>query len=112
MIYSYNAKVMRVVDADTVDLSTDLGFRIYNRDRFRLYGINAPERGQAGWFEGKAALEALLPIDTAVRIETQHPTQRDPKDKYGRWLATIYTLEGMNVNQWLVEEGYAVEFMR
>lgn len=106
-MYQYEATVARVVDGDTVDLVVDLGFRVHKKDRFRLAGIDTPERGQVGWVEAKQAVEALLPAGSPVIIATQHPTQRDPSDKYGRWLATIVSHDGVNVNQHLLREGFA-----
>ena len=41
--FCYNAKVLRVVDGDTIDLMVDLGFSIHHKVRVRLYGINTPE---------------------------------------------------------------------
>ena len=41
--FCYNAKVVRVVDGDTIDLLVDLGFSIHHKVRVRLYGINTPE---------------------------------------------------------------------
>ena len=36
----YVAKVVRVVDGDTLDVDIDLGFDLTLRERVRLYGIN------------------------------------------------------------------------
>lgn len=110
-MWQYKATVVRVVDADTVDLHVDLGFRTFFTDRFRLFGIDAPERGQVGWAEGKAALESRLPVGTPIVIETYHPRERDERDSFGRWLATIY-LDGENINLWLTGSGHAVEYDR
>lgn len=110
-MWQYFALLERVVDADTVDLLVDTGFRRYMIDRFRLYGIDAPERGQIGWAEGKYALEAKLPMDAQLIIETYHPRERDERDNFGRWLATIY-LDGENINEWLVDQGYAKPYVR
>ena len=43
-LYNYAAKVEHIVDGDTIDLTCDLGFRIYHKARFRLYGIDTPEQ--------------------------------------------------------------------
>jgi len=42
-MYRYQAKLIRVVDGDTVDAEIDLGFNIYIRERIRLMGIDTPE---------------------------------------------------------------------
>jgi micrococcal nuclease len=103
--YRYQATVHNIVDGDTVDLVVDLGFRINFTERFRLNDINAPERFTV---EGKAStvfLKELLPVGTKVVIDSH----RDTRDKYGRWIATIY-IEGkeQSVNDTLVNSGHAV----
>lgn len=103
-VYRYEAVVIRVVDGDTVDLSVDLGLRVRTTDRFRLYGINAPERWETG--VGTAAtnhLRELLSTGDTIIVDTH----RDAKDKYGRWLATIYVGE-TNINEQMVLDGHAV----
>ena len=42
-LYWYRARVVNVVDGDTLDLETDLGFRITFLQRYRLYGVDTPE---------------------------------------------------------------------
>lgn len=39
----YGAKVLNVVDGDTLDLMIDLGFNIHHKIRVRLFGVNTPE---------------------------------------------------------------------
>ncbi|MCP3927786.1 MAG: hypothetical protein GY705_01650, partial [Bacteroidetes bacterium] len=36
-------------------------------------------------------------------------SKKAKKGKYGRWLGTIFTIEGMNVNYYLIENGFAIE---
>ena len=43
-MYTYKAKLQRVVDGDTIDATIDLGFDIFVKKRIRFAGINAPER--------------------------------------------------------------------
>ncbi len=43
MLFRYRAKVVKVVDGDTIDVDIDLGFYTIIRDqRIRLKGIDAP----------------------------------------------------------------------
>ena len=42
-MWTYRAKVIRVIDGDTVDVDIDLGFgMIYKKQRVRLMGIDTP----------------------------------------------------------------------
>ena len=106
--YVYDAKVVRVVDGDSVWLEVDLGFRMSFRDNFRLLGIDTPELNSSdaeirvSAQAAKAHLETILPVGQKVTISTSKP------GKYGRWLADIY-VEGISetVNSHMVEAGYA-----
>ncbi len=100
--WSVPATVERVVDADTLDLVLDLGWRISLRANCRLIGLNAPEMSTA---EGKAArtfVEQLLPLGSAVRFVSKE------RDKYGRPLGVLLLADGTNLNALLLEKGYAV----
>ncbi len=43
MTYEYKAKLIKVVDGDTLDVQIDLGFNIFQNIRVRLLGVNTPE---------------------------------------------------------------------
>jgi len=114
--YVYDATVTRVIDGDTVDTLLDLGVDVGVSIRFRLYGINAPEmrgpssdRGKAS----KARLEQMLPVGSKVVVLTH----KDKQEKYGRYLGEFFpasdiaTIGEISINQQMVREGYAVEYM-
>jgi micrococcal nuclease len=107
-MYNYRATVLHVVDGDTVDLTFDLGLRVYTKDRVRLFGINAPERGKPGGAEATAFLTDLLPVGTVVMVDTH----KDTTEKYGRWLADITvespTLGVVKVSDYMIANGHAV----
>ena len=43
-MYEYKAKLLKVVDGDTVDVDIDLGFGVWLRnERVRIMGIDTPE---------------------------------------------------------------------
>ena len=42
-MYTYKAKLLRVVDGDTCDAQIDLGFDVSVKKRIRFAGLNAPE---------------------------------------------------------------------
>ena len=43
-MYEYRAKILRVVDGDTVDVDIDLGFGVWmHKERVRMMGIDTPE---------------------------------------------------------------------
>lgn len=110
--YKYKAKVVKVVDGDTIDAMIDLGFDIWIKRRIRLYGINTPETRTTDLDEktrGVAAKDRLLNLieenDNQILIESHG------LEKYGRCLATIFCKE-ININKLLLEEGHAISFMQ
>ena len=114
-MYQYAAKVIHVVDGDTVDLSVDLGFMVSLLVRFRLDGINAPEMRTPTLDAGKASkahLEALLG-DAQLGIIRVDSTG---KDKYGRWVSKMYyvsraTGETVDVSARMIADGFAVAYV-
>jgi micrococcal nuclease len=123
MIYIYKASLIRVVDGDTVDLIIDLGFDTSRHERFRLYGIDAPEVRTAAGKEAKAWLEdALMPLEP-IYVQTIQLSTKAKRDKYGRFLAVLYDDLGdidanrlmrtpvgpMSINAQMMVEGHAKE---
>lgn len=101
--YIFNAKVVRWVDGDTVDLDVDLGFHFHASMRFRLLGLDTPERGQINYREATEFSKALAPVDKSVLIQT---VKDEKADKYGRYLVTIES-DNVVVNAKLLESGLA-----
>jgi endonuclease YncB( thermonuclease family) len=91
----YAGRVDRVIDGDTISvLTTD-----YERIRVRLYGIDAPERGQEGGPASTAALSSML-AGRQVEVEVHDI------DRYSRQVAVVF-LGGRNVNLEMVRQGHA-----
>lgn len=94
--------MVRWIDGDSAILRVDLGFHLWMETRFRLVGIDTPERGRPGAAEATALVNELAPPGAAVVIDS-----RPAADKYGRWLATVRTVGGVVVNTALLERGMA-----
>ena len=101
-MFTYQAKLIEVIDADTVDLLIDLGFGVHVKERCRLYGIDAPEMPTEAGKTAKAYLESLIGAATGELFVATRKTTRKPKektDKYGRYLAVLYG--GGNVDMFI-----------
>ena len=91
-LYTYKAKLERVVDGDTIDVYIDLGFDIHYRSRVRLAGINAPESRTRNLEEKKLGLAAKEYVEQwfeKVGPDFIIKTTKEQKGKYGRVLGTI-----------------------
>lgn len=105
-MYNYRARIMKVIDGDTIDVDIDLGFGITRRERVRVFGIDAPElRVKEEAAEGMRSKAAV--IDWASRYpEVTLHTVKD-KDKYGRYLAEVSHPEGGSLADVLLHAGLA-----
>lgn len=107
MKFRYSAKVVRVVDGDTLDVEVDLGLRVFTRARVRLNRINAPEKRTREGMEAHAALSRLLPVGSTVTLQTF----KDATEKYGRWLADVWSEPmALDVNQEMLRTGHSVAY--
>ena len=112
-MYQYKAKILKVLDGDTVDIDLDLGFNIVlSNQRVRMAGIDTPESRTVDKEEkirgnlSKKKLAEKLPIGSYVKIETQKSDNND--DKFGRILAIFVLEDGTSLNQWMIDNNYAV----
>lgn len=118
MLYQYKAKLLRVVDGDTVDALIDCGFSTFKKERIRLYGINTPEcrtRDKEEKVRGLAAKARLKELLKEGKNQFIVETRIDKKGKYGRLLGSLYKNEEAaenlhSYNDILVEEGHAEEY--
>ena len=111
----YDAKVLKVVDGDTVDVDIDLGFGIVLTDeRVRIMGIDTPESRTSDQVEklfGLAAKERLKELlgEETVLITKDDKHGEDMKGKFGRVLGD-FRVGGKTVTEILIEEGHAVAY--
>lgn len=107
-MYNYKAKIIDVYDGDTVTAMVDLGFLHFQEMKLRLYGIDTPElRGEEreqGIVVRDILREMVLGKEVTIR------SYKDKQGKYGRYLANIILEDGLEVNQWLVDNGHAKEY--
>jgi micrococcal nuclease len=101
-MYEYRAELIRIVDADTIEVRIDLGLDSERKISLRLAGIDAPERFTAAGKMATARLAELLGTKPFVIR-----TIKDRTEKYGRYLASIF-VDDVNINDAMVEEGHAV----
>ncbi len=113
-MYTYKAKLDRVVDGDTIDVNIDLGFDISVHKRVRLAGINAPESRTRNLEEKKKGLAAKARL---IELLDKGSLVVESKElgKYGRVIGTLHIYPDnlnlpINVNEALVSEGHAVEY--
>tara|TARA_Y100000401_G_scaffold25909_1_gene18212 strand:+ start:390 stop:749 length:360 start_codon:yes stop_codon:yes gene_type:complete len=114
-MYQYKAKLIKVVDGDTVDALIDCGFSTFKKERIRLYGINTPECRTRDKEEKKLGLAAKARLKELIKENKNEfivETTIDKKGKYGRLLGELFDPSGTgrSYNKTLVKEGHATEY--
>ena len=117
----YNFRVTeinRVLDGDTIDVTIDLGFDLYKKERVRIAGVDTPEKRTRNLEEKelgidatewlKAKLESAISGDDELSIRTELV---GGVGKYGRLLGWLYIGdEDLSLNEQMITEGYAWEY--
>lgn len=113
-MYTYKAKLIRIVDGDTIDAEIDLGFDTIVRKRIRLYGINTPETRTKDLKEKEKGLAAKQRLTELLKTDFIVETILNKRGKYGRVLGVVYIMNNeqkVNINEALVTEGHAVKYL-
>lgn len=109
-MYKYKAKLIRVIDGDTIEASIDLGFGLRYEIIIRLYGINTPETRTKDLEERKSGINAKdRLIEILKSSKNEFILQSHGVGKYGRCLGTLF-IDDTNVNMLLLNEGHAEEY--
>ena len=117
----YNFRVTeinKVVDGDTIDVTIDLGFDLYKKERVRIAGVDTPEKRTRDLEEKalgldatewmKKNLEGAIDGDDELTIRTE---LKGGVGKYGRLLGWLYVGdEEISLNELMITEGYAWEY--
>ena len=114
----YNFRVVeinRVVDGDTLDVTIDLGFDLYKKERVRVAGVDTPEKrtkdeeekalgyDATHWLEEKLNGAIAGDDDLVIRTELVGGV-----GKYGRLLGWLYIGDAeVSLNEQMITEGYA-----
>lgn len=109
-VWTYQARYVRAVDGDTVELLVDHGMRVHSTQRVRLLDVYAPERGQEGYLETRDEVDRFLSAAGGASWPLLIVTHKDRRT-FERYLADVYRLPdgaslGEHVNAFVAERGY------
>ena len=104
-----------MLDGDTIDVTIDLGFDLYKKERVRIAGVDTPEKrtrdleekalgiDATNWLKEK--LTETIKGDEELTIRTE---LKGGVGKYGRLLGWLYVGESdVSLNEQMITEGYA-----
>ena len=111
-------KINRVVDGDTIDVTIDLGFDLYKKERVRVAGVDTPEKrtrdkeekalgiDATNWLKEKLNSAVAGDDDLIIRTELVGGV-----GKYGRLLGWLYIGDNtISLNEHMIAAGYAWEY--
>lgn len=111
-------KINRVVDGDTIDVTIDLGFDLYKKERVRVAGVDTPEKrtrnleekalgiDATNWLKDKLTGAVAGDDDLVIRTELVGGT-----GKYGRLLGWLYIGDNtISINEQMIAAGYAWDY--
>ena len=107
-----------MLDGDTIDVTIDLGFDLYKKERVRIAGVDTPEKrtrdleekalgiDATNWLKEKLTETIKGDEDLTIRTELKGGV-----GKYGRLLGWLYVGESnLSLNEQMITEGYAWEY--
>ena len=107
-----------MLDGDTIDVTIDLGFDLYKKERVRVAGVDTPEKrtrdleekalgiDATNWLKEK--LESAISGDDELAVRTELV---GGVGKYGRLLGWLYIGDAeLSLNEQMIAEGYAWEY--
>jgi endonuclease YncB( thermonuclease family) len=97
--FVYAVRVEKVIDGDTFWAVVNLGFGAFTRQKFRLNGIDTPERDTPEGQTAKRYVQRHLKIGSTVVVRTMK------SDKYDRYLADVFFLAGARSPKRILKEG-------
>jgi micrococcal nuclease len=115
----YNFRVTeinKVLDGDTIDVTIDLGFDLYKKERVRIAGVDTPEKRTRDLEEKELGIDATnwlkKKLEDTIAGEGDELTIRTELHggvgKYGRLLGWLYINEDeLSLNEQMITEGYA-----
>ena len=104
-----------MIDGDTIDVTIDLGFDLYKKERVRVAGVDTPEKrtrdeeekalgyDATHWLQEK--LEGAISGEDELIVRTELV---GGVGKYGRLLGWLYIGDAeLSLNEQMITEGYA-----
>ena len=108
-------EIVKVLDGDTIDVTIDLGFDLYKKERVRIAGVDTPEKRTRNLEEKELGIDAtnwlkkqlkdVLDGDDELIVRTELV---GGTGKYGRLLGWLYVGdEQLSLNEQMITQGYA-----
>ena len=107
------------MDGDTIDVTIDLGFDLFKKERVRVAGVDTPEKRTRNLEEKELGIDATnwlkKKLEDNIAGDGDELTIRTDlvggMGKYGRLLGWLYiNEESVSLNELMIDEGFAWEY--
>jgi len=108
-------EINKVLDGDTIDVTIDLGFDLYKKERVRVAGVDTPEKRTRDLEEKELGIHATNwlkeKLDSTIAGDDELTVRTElvgGVGKYGRLLGWLYVGDAaVSLNEEMITEGYA-----
>lgn len=105
-VFQYEAKVVRVIDADTLELDVDLGFHVHVVIEGRINGVDAPEMSTEAGIRARQAVVDLVGLAKTVTVASV----RDRRS-FARWVVDV-EVDDLMLASWLISHSFVKQIPR
>jgi micrococcal nuclease len=107
-----------VIDGDTIDVTIDLGFDLFKKERVRIAGVDTPEKRTRDKEEKALGIDATewlkYQLNDVIKSDDELVIRTElvgGVGKYGRLLGWLYVGESnVSINEQMISQGYAWEY--
>jgi len=100
-MFEYRARLLKIIDGDTLRLECDVGFYVRAEIDVRLKDVWAPELSQSGGQETRTWVAEWLEANTQVKrwpiwVQTEINTLSEPTEvrSFVRYVGTVRAIDG------------------
>ena len=107
-----------MIDGDTIDVTIDLGFDLFKKERVRIAGVDTPEKRTRDKEEKALGIDATewlkYQLNDVIKSDDELVIRTElvgGVGKYGRLLGWLYVGESnVSINEQMISQGYAWEY--
>lgn len=109
-MYNYKAKIVDIIDNNTLVVEIDLGFNLYTKQKLRFFGAKVIDAG-----DNTLGLEASTWMQFLVGTTVIINTRFNNRSKVSKIMGIVYTIDSLtgmpdrNINEELISRKYAID---
>ena len=112
-MYKYKAKILDIIDNNTLVVEIDLGFNFYTKQKLRFFGAKVIDAG-----DNTVGQEARKWMQFLIGSTVIITTLFNKRSKVGKTMGIVYTIDSLtgmpdrNINEELINRKYAIDYSK